>query len=488
MADKERYQMLVIGAGPAGYVAALRGARLGLRTALVEKRATLGGTCLNIGCIPSKALLDSSEQFHKALHGLEVHGVKLQGVTLDLPTMMKRKDSVVEKLTGGVAMLCKKAGIDVYTGTARLVDGHTVEVTGGVAKGEAAEEAKGGAGTGDESKAISELTADAVVLATGSVPVELPNLPFDGKHILSSTEALSLETVPKQLAVVGAGAIGLEMASVWARLGAEVTVIELQPGILPGWDPRLAKVLQQEMEKLGVKFLLGAQVEESKATKKSVSLAVTLKDKSSTTVSAEKVLVAVGRKPYSEGLGLDALGVAVEKGRIAVDDKFRSSVDGIYAIGDLIHGPMLAHKAEDDGFAVAEIIAGKPGLVEYNTVPNVVYTWPELAAVGSTEAQLKEAGIQFTKGQATFGANGRALAMDETAGFVKILVHAETDKILGAHIVGPWASDLISEIVVVMEFGGSAEDLARTCHAHPTLSEVVREAALAAAGMPLHSA
>lgn len=475
MADKERYQMLVIGAGPAGYVAALRGARLGLRTALVEKRATLGGTCLNIGCIPSKALLDSSEQFHKALHGLEVHGVKLQGVTLDLPTMMKRKDSVVEKLTGGIAMLCKKAGIDVYTGTARLVDGHTVEVTGGVTKGE-------------ESTAISELTADAVVLATGSAPVELPNLPFDGKHILSSTEALSLEAVPKQLAVVGAGAIGLEMASVWARLGAEVTVIELQPGILPGWDPRLAKVLQQEMEKLGVKFLLGAQVEESKATKKSVSLAVTLKDKSSTTIDAEKVLVAVGRKPFSEGLGLESLGVAVEKGRITVDDKFRSSVEGIYAIGDLIHGPMLAHKAEDDGFAVAEIIAGKPGLVEYDTVPNVVYTWPEVAAVGSTEAQLKEAGVNFAKGQATFGANGRALAMEETAGFVKILVDAETDRILGAHIVGPWASDLISEIVVVMEFGGSAEDLARTCHAHPTLSEVVREAALSAAGMPVHSA
>lgn len=483
MADKERYQMLVIGAGPAGYVAALRGARLGLRTALVEKRATLGGTCLNIGCIPSKALLDSSEQFHKALHGLDVHGVKLQGVTLDLPTMMKRKDSVVEKLTGGVAMLCKKAGIDVYTGTARLVDGHTVEVNGG-----SAEEAKRKAGKGDESTAISELTADAVVLATGSVPVELPNLPFDGKHILSSTEALSLETVPKQLAVVGAGAIGLEMASVWARLGAEVAVIELQPGILPGWDPRLAKVLQQEMEKLGVKFLLGAQVEESKATKKSLSLAVTLKDKSSTTIEAEKVLVAVGRKPYSEGLGLESLGVAVEKGRITVDDKFRSSVEGIYAIGDLIHGPMLAHKAEDDGFAVAEIIAGKPGLVEYDTVPNVVYTWPEVAAVGSTEAQLKEAGVNFAKGQATFGANGRALAMEETAGFVKILVNAETDRILGAHIVGPWASDLISEIAVVMEFGGSAEDLARTCHAHPTLSEVVREAALSAAGMPVHSA
>ncbi|TVR92412.1 MAG: dihydrolipoyl dehydrogenase [Spirochaetaceae bacterium] len=487
MADKERYQMLVIGAGPAGYVAALRGARLGLRTALVDKRPTLGGTCLNVGCIPSKALLDSSEQYHKALHGLEAHGLKLTGVTLDLPTMMKRKDSVVEKLTGGVAMLCKKAGVDVYTGTARLVDAHTVEVSGGGGAG-----GSGGAGgengAGSESMSISELTANAVVLATGSVPVELPSLPFDGKQILSSTEALSLETVPKQLAVVGAGAIGLEMASVWARLGSDVTVIELQPNILPGWDPRLSKVLQQEMEKAGVKFHLGAQVEESKQSKKGVSLSVKLKDGSSATVEAQKVLVAVGRKPYSEALGLEALGVAGEKGRVTVDEKFRTSIDGIYAVGDLIHGPMLAHKAEDDGFAVAEIIAGKPGLVDYSTVPNVVYTWPELAAVGSTEAQLKEAGIPFTKGQASFGANGRALAMEETAGFVKILAHAETDKILGAHIVGPWASDLIAEIVVAMEFGGSAEDLARTCHAHPTLSEVVREAALSAAGMPLHSA
>ncbi len=475
MADKERYQMVVIGAGPAGYVAALRGARLGLRTALVDKRPTLGGTCLNVGCIPSKALLDSSEQYHRARHGLEAHGIKVKGLTLDLPTMMRRKDSVVEKLTGGVAMLCKKSGIDVYTGTARLVDAHTVEISGGN-------------GEGTESGSISELTADAVVLATGSVPVELPSLPFDGKQILSSTEALSLETVPKQLAVVGAGAIGLEMASVWARLGAEVTVIELQPNILPGWDPRLAKVLQQEMEKLGVKFLLKAQVEESTQSKKGVSLTVKLKDGTATTVEAEKVLVAVGRKPYSNALGLESLGVAGEKGRVTVDEKFRTSVDGIYAVGDLIHGPMLAHKAEDDGFAVAEIIAGKPGLVDYGTVPNVVYTWPELAAVGSTEAQLKKAGIPFAKGQANFGANGRALAMEESAGFVKILTHSETDKILGAHIVGPWASDLIAEIVVVMEFGGSAEDLARTCHAHPTLSEVVREAALAAAGMPLHSA
>jgi len=491
MADKEHYQMVVIGAGPAGYVAALRGARLGLRTALVDKRGALGGTCLNIGCIPSKALLESSEQYHRALHGLEAHGVKLKGVTLDLPTMMRRKDSVVEKLTGGIAMLCKKAGIDVYTGTARLVDSHSVEITGGASEageaGEAGQAPEAGEGKAAESTAISTLKADAIVLATGSVPVELPSLPFDGTHILSSTEALSFEAVPKQLTVVGAGAIGLEMASVWARLGAEVTVIELQSGILPGWDPRACKVLQQEMEKMGVSFVLGAQVEARNQSKKGVSLNVKLKDGSSATFDSEKVLVAVGRKPYSDGLGLESLGVKAEKGRITVDDKFRTSIDGVYAVGDLIHGPMLAHKAEDDGFAVAEIIAGKPGLVDYATVPNVVYTWPELAMVGSTEAQLKEAGISFAKGQATFGANGRAMALDESAGFVKVLVDSETDKLLGAHIVGPWASDLIAEIVVVMEFGGSAEDLARTCHAHPTLSEVVREAALAAAGMPVHS-
>lgn len=467
MAETDTYQMLVIGGGPAGYVAAVRGARLGLRTALVDKRETLGGTCLNVGCIPSKALLDSSEQFHRALHGLEVHGVRVEGVSLDLATMMKRKDSVVEKLTGGVAMLCKQAGVHVFTGEAELTGAHSVLLR----------------------PSGQELSAENIVVASGSVPVTLPKIPYDGERVVSSTEALAFDTIPQQLVVIGAGAIGLEMASVWARLGSEVTVVELQSGILPGWDVRAAKVLQQEMEKLGVEFMLGAQVLScSSGARNKSTLQVQLKDGTEAQLEADKVLVAVGRKPWSEGLGLEAVGVQTEKGRVLVNERFESSVPGIFAVGDVVHGPMLAHKAEDDGFAVAEIIAGKPGMVDYNTVPNVVYTWPELASVGRTEAQLREAGVPFRKGQASFGANGRALAMEESSGFVKLLAHADTDRILGAQIVGPWASDLIAEIVAVMEFGGSAEDLARTCHAHPTLSEVVREAALTAAGMPLHGA
>ncbi len=472
MADSKRFDVVVIGSGPGGYVAAIRSAQLGLSTAIVEKDKTLGGTCLNIGCIPSKALLDSSEKYRMVGHHAAEHGIKVGKLDLDLPAMMKRKDTVVKKLTGGVAMLMKKNKVTVYTGIGRIesasADAHTQTV---IVKSDAEE----------------KLQAKNVILATGSEPVELPFLKFDGNMIVSSTEALGFDAVPKRLLVVGGGAIGLEMASVWARLGSAVTVVELLPQILPGWDAALAKALQKELEKLGVTILVDTKVTGAETTKKSVTLKATGPDGSEKTIEGDKLLVSVGRQPYTAGAGLDEAGVATEKGRVTVDRHFRTNVDGVYAIGDIITGPMLAHKAEDEGVAVAEVIAGKAGHVNYDVIPNVVYTSPEVASVGPTEAQLKEQGIPYRKGQFSFAANGRALATGETAGFVKVLAHEETDRLLACHIIGPSAGDLISEVVVAMEFCGSAEDLARTVHAHPTLPEAVREAALSAAGMPLNS-
>jgi dihydrolipoamide dehydrogenase len=470
-----KFDVVVIGAGPGGYVAAIRAAQLGMNTAIVEKRPTLGGTCLNIGCIPSKALLDSSELFARTQHEGAEHGILAQGVKLDLAAMHKRKDGVVHKLVSGVSTLMKKNGITVFTGTGRLENsgnGASVLVT---------------AEDGSETR----LAAPNVILASGSVPQELPFLPFDGERIVSSSEALSFDSVPKTLLVVGAGAIGLELGSVWARLGAKVEVIEILPEILAGWDSATAKALRRELSKQGISFNLETKVTGvDTSKKKQVTLSAEDKKGNAVEFSGEKVLVAVGRRPYTDGLGLADAGVAMEDDgkRIKVDDHFRTSLPGVYAIGDAVRGAMLAHKAEDEGVAVAEIIAGQPGHVNYDAVPNVVYTWPEVAAVGKSEDELKEEGRHYNKGQFPFAANGRALGMGAPAGFVKIMADAETDRVLGATVVGPYASDLISEIVAVVEFGGSAEDIARTVHAHPTLPEAVREAALAVDKRSIHGA
>ncbi|TVQ23393.1 MAG: dihydrolipoyl dehydrogenase [Spirochaetaceae bacterium] len=464
----DTYDVIVIGAGPGGYVAAIRAAQLGLSAALVEKRETLGGTCLNIGCIPSKALLDSSELYAKTKE-LALHGIDTGAVKLDLDRMHARKQQVVDKLTGGVAALVKGRKIALYTGAARVSADRSVVIA-----------------TDAGEKSIS---ASHVVLATGSVPIELPFMPFDGETVVSSTEALAFGEVPKRLVVVGAGAIGLELGSVWARLGSDVTVVEIMDEILPGWDAQVAKTLRRELGKQGIEFKLGHKVTGVSGKKGKRSVTVETPDGSTGELPADRILVAVGRRPFYDGLGIDSAGVAVDERskRITVNERFETSVPGVYAIGDLIHGPMLAHKAEEEGVAVAEVIAGKPGHVNYDTIPGVVYTWPEAACVGRSEEELGKEGVPFRKGVFSFGANGRALAMDAPAGFVKILAHEQTDAVLGAQIVGPWASDLIGEIVTIMEFGGSAEDIARTTHAHPTLAEVVKEAAMAVDGRSIHS-
>ncbi len=481
MADN--FDVAIIGAGPGGYVAAIRAAQLGMQVALIEKRNTLGGTCLNIGCIPSKALLDSTEFYRRITHQAETHGIQAAPPSIDLSAMQARKEAVVKKLTGGVAGLMKSNKITVLEGTGRLVDGTTVEVSG---DGEAP--ARGG--TGKSSASAKTVTATNIIIATGSVPQELPFLPFDGRSIVSSTEALAFSEVPKRLAVVGAGAIGLELGSVWSRLGAEVTVVEILPEILAGWDTQVATTLRRELGKQGLAFHLQTKVTGVK--KKKGGLSLTAEDADGKTVSfdADKILVAVGRTAYFEGLNLEGVGVALEPEgrRISVDHHFRTSVPSVYAIGDVIEGPMLAHKAEEDGVAVAEIIAGKAGHVDYNTVPGVVYTWPEAASVGATEQQLEKQGRAYKSGSFPFAANGRALAMEETAGFVKVLSDKHTDEVLGMHVVGPWASDLIGEGVVTMSFRGSSEDLARMSHPHPTLLEVVREAALGVDSRALHKA
>ena len=468
MADTN-YDVLVLGAGPGGYVAALRAAQLGLRTAIVEKRDTLGGTCLNVGCIPSKALLDSSELFAKTRHELADHGITVGTPKLDLKTMHARKRGVVDRMVGGLNGLMKGRKVDVVHGAARLVDRETVAVSSG----------------GTE----TTLRAAAIVLATGSVPVELPFLKFDGTTVVSSTEALEFSKVPQELVVVGAGAIGLELGSVWARLGAHVTVVEIMKVVLPGWDAQVSKAMRRELGNQDMEFKLGHKVTGVSSGKGRKTVTVEDPSGEKLELPADKVLVAVGRRPYYDGLGIEQVGVSIDERsrRITVDEQFRTSVPTIYALGDLVHGPMLAHKAEDEGIAVAEIIAGKAGHVNYDTIPGVVYTWPEAACVGRTEEQLKEAGVAYRKGSFNFAANGRALAMTAGTGFVKILADEASDRVLGAHIVGPWASDLISEIVTVMEFGGSAEDIARTVHAHPTLTEAVKEAALAVDKRAIHS-
>lgn len=461
------YQLVVIGSGPGGYIAAIRAAQLGLKTAIVEKDKTLGGTCLNVGCIPSKALLASTEHLHFARERFAAHGIITGEIKVDLGAMMKRKRDVVGKLTGGVAYLMKKHKIEVVTGVGKPVDGNTVEVV-----------AEGGA--------RRTLKTQNILLATGSVPIELPFLKYDGKKVIHSDHAIALESVPKKLLVIGAGAIGLELGSVWARLGADVTVIEFLPRIAAiGFDVETSKILQRNLEKLGMKFELSTKIESASVTDKGVELQGVQGDKK-VGYSGDLVLVSVGRKPYTAGLDLDKVGVKLtERGRIAVNDRGQTSVPSIYSIGDVIDGPMLAHKAHEEGVAVAERLAGKPGHVNYNIIPGIIYTAPEAASVGITEEEAKERKFDVRVGKFNFTANGRAIANDTTEGFAKIIADAKTDKVLGAHIVASCASELIAETVLLMEYSGSSEDLARTIHAHPTMSEAVKEAALAVDGRML---
>jgi len=455
----DAYDLVVIGSGPGGYIAAIRAAQLGMRVACVEKEKTLGGTCVNVGCIPSKALLDSSEHYATVRHGLGAHGITVGGVELDLAAMMARKDKVVKANTQGIATLFKKNKIERYTGSGRLTAGNAVEVTNGAER--------------------QTLPARNVLIATGSAPAELPGLPFDGERIISSTEALSLKQVPQRLLIVGAGAIGLELGSVWSRLGAQVLIVEFMDRIVPGMDRKMGEQLRRVLERQGLRFRL--QTSAQSASVADGALHVTLEGQGATSVEAcDVLLVAVGRRPYSDGLGARELGVAIdERGRIAVDAHYATNVPGIYAIGDVIAGPMLAHKAEEEGVAAVESMAGQAGHVNYEAVPNVVYTWPELASVGMSEEQAQSQGIEFRVGTFPFLANGRARCMGDTDGSVKILADAKTDRILGMHILGPRASDLIAECAVAIEFGASAEDVARSSHAHPTLPEAIKEAALA---------
>jgi dihydrolipoamide dehydrogenase len=465
----DRYDLVVIGAGPGGYVAAIRAAQLGLKVACVEKRASLGGTCLNIGCIPSKALLDSSELYHLAKSRFTRHGIRVDKVEIDVPAMLARKDEVVKGLTTGVAGLFKKNKVEAVYGSATLVSPTTIKV----------KKNDGG-----------EVTLDTkhILLASGSVPVALPFLPFDGKVVVSSTEALCFEKVPEHLVVVGGGYIGLELGSVWKRLGAKVTVIEFLTRIVPMADIEIGTALHRSLVKQGLEILLETKVTGAKVANGKATVTAETKDGKALTVEADRVLVAVGRKAYIEGLNLEGVGVKFDprSNKVAVDGHFRTNVPSISAIGDLIEGPMLAHKAEDEGIAVAEILVGKPGHVNYETIPSVIYTWPEMASVGITEEQAKERKLDYRVGKFPFLANGRAKAMDESEGMVKILADAKTDRVLGVHIIGPRASDMIAEAVTTMEFAGSAEDIARICHAHPTLSEAVKEAALAVDKRAIH--
>lgn len=458
------FDVIVIGAGPGGYVCAIRAAQLGMNVACVEARATLGGTCLNVGCIPSKALLSASEKYEEAEHHLGAMGIKISGVKLDLKAMMGHKDQVVNSNTKGIEYLFKKNKVEWLKGKGEIVAAGQVKV-------------------GSETH-----TAKHIIIATGSDVVSLPGIEIDEKRIVSSTGAIALSEVPKTMVVIGGGVIGLELGAVWRRLGADVTVVEFLDRILPGMDNELSKEAQKILTKQGIAFKLSTKMTSAKAGSKSVDL--TLEDAkggNAQKMSADIVLVAVGRKAYTDGLGLAKLGVTVdERGRVVTDKKFQSNVPGIYAIGDVIAGPMLAHKAEDEGMILAEMLAGQSGHIDYDLIPGVVYTWPEVAAVGKTEQQLKEANIPYKVGKFPFSANGRARAMNCVDGFVKILAHEKTDRVLGVHIIGPEAGTLIAEAVIAMEFGASAEDIARTCHAHPTLEEAIKEAALAVDGRPIH--
>ncbi len=457
-----KYDVVVIGSGPGGYVGAIRAAQLGLKVALIEKYNTLGGTCLNVGCIPSKALLDSSEHYHNALHQFADHGIDTGKLKVNMDTMINRKDEVVNQTCKGVEFLMKKNKVDVYIGLGSFISKNRIQIDGADGK--------------------KEIEADKVIIATGSKPVTPAIFNYDKQRVITSTEALNLKTIPSKLVVVGGGVIGLELGSVFARLGTSVEVVEFMDKILPTMDDDCTKELTRSLKKLGLKFHLGHGVTGTKVSKKSVIVSVKKKDSETAfDIEADYCLVAIGRRPYTDGLNLESVGIALDdKGRIPVNENLETSVPGIYAIGDVIKGAMLAHKAEEEGVFVAESIAGGKPHINYNLIPGVVYTWPELSAVGKTEAELKADGIPYKVGKFPFKALGRARASLDTDGIVKVLAHKDTDEILGVHMVGPRVADVIMEAVALMEFRASAEDLTRICHPHPTYTEALKEAALAA--------
>jgi dihydrolipoamide dehydrogenase len=459
------FDLVVIGGGPAGYVASIRASQLGMKVACVEKRGSLGGTCLNVGCIPSKALLNSSEKYAEAAHHFADFGIKVGKLELDLKQMMKQKNDVVESLTKGIEGLFKKNKVEYVKGMGVITGANEVTVDG-----------------------KTKLNTKNILIATGSEVMNLPGVEINEKNIVSSTGALTLEKVPEHLVVVGGGVIGLELGSVWKRLGAKVTVVEFLDRITPGMDNEIAKQFQRILEKQGIEFKLGHKVTGVENKGKELKLTVEpAAGGAKAEIKADVVLVAIGRKPYTTGLGLDKVGVKMDaRGRVEINHHFQTNIPNIYAVGDVVVGPMLAHKAEEEGVAAVEIMAGQKPHVDHNLVPGVIYTWPEVANVGKTEEQLKEAGVEYRSGKFPFLANSRGRSVGETDGFVKILADAKTDRVLGVHIIGPDAGTLIAEAVTVMEFGGSSEDIARTCHAHPTLNEAVKEAALATLGRVVH--
>ncbi len=472
MATNETYDLIVIGTGPGGYVAAIRASQLGLKVACIEKETRLGGVCLNVGCIPSKALLDSSEYFHLARNHFAAHGIQTGKTQIDLPTMMSRKDQVVEDLTENVRKLLEGNRVQVIHGTARLTAEDQVQVTSDTGK----------------KRRKHTLKTKAILLATGSRPVTVPGLEFDGSRIVSSTEALRFKTIPKHLGIVGGGYIGLELGSVWCRLGAKVTVIEMLPSIATTMDGQVTRTLKRFLTDQGMVFRMKTKVSSAKVTKTGVRVALET-DSQKETLQCDRLLVAVGRKPLFEDLGLDTLGIKTDgqSGRISVDVAYRTNIPTIYAIGDIIDGPMLAHKASAEGVAAAECIAGQPGEVNYDAIPSVIYTWPEVASVGLTEKQVKERQIPYCVGTYPFSGAGRARCMGETEGFVKLISHKKTDRILGVHIIGPRAADMIAECVLAVEFGASSEDVARTIHGHPTFSEALQEAAKTASKCSIYA-
>jgi len=457
------YDVVVIGSGPGGYVGAIRCAQLGMKTAIIEKYNTLGGTCLNVGCIPSKALLDSSEHYHNAAHKFKEHGIGLSSLKVDMKQMIARKDKVVEQTCSGVEFLMKKNKIEVFHGMGSFKDANTIAIKSNDGK-------------------ITEIKTKKTIIATGSKPVTPASFNYDKNRVITSTEALNIDKLPKKMVIIGAGVIGLELGSVFCRMGTEVDVVEFQDRILAGMDKDCSKEMMRSLKKLGMKFHLKHMVTGVKANKTSATVSIQKRDSDTTfDVKADYCLVAIGRRPYTDGLGLENVGITLDdKGRIAVNDHLETNVPGIYAIGDVIIGDMLAHKAEEEGIYVAELLAGQRPHIDYNLIPGVVYTWPEVAAVGKTEEQLKEAGIEYKVGKFPFKALGRSRASMDTEGMVKVLADKTTDELLGVHMVGPRTADVIMEAVALMEFRASAEDMARICHPHPTYTEAVKEAAMAA--------
>lgn len=454
-----QFECIVIGAGPGGYVAAIRLAQLGFKVAIIEKEKTLGGTCLNWGCIPSKALLDSSEHYHQAKHKFDIHGISIKDLKVNLKQMMKRKDDVVKNTTQGIEFLMKKNNIETFTGTATFVDQHTISIS--------------------HNNKNQTLTSDKFIIATGSKVTPLTSVPTDKKRIITSNEAISLQEIPKHLIVIGGGVIGVELGSVYGRLGSKVTVIEYMDRLLPTMDKDLGKALQRSFKGLDFNFEFNTMVTGYKATDKHVTITAENKKGEKKEFKGDYVLVSIGRKPNTDNLGLEQIGITCnERGQIPVNDKFQTSVPSIYAIGDVIKGAMLAHKASEEGAVCAEYIAGEKGHLNYNTIPGVVYTWPEVASVGKTEDELKDAQIDYKTGKFPFKASGRARASEESDGFVKVISDKQTDEVLGIHIIGPRAADMIASGVYCMEYRGSAEDIARIVHAHPTFSEAIKEAAL----------